>query len=74
VKLAALLILVSFPFLGAIVLGWVGQNRTMAARYKAARERTAAMADEADRGRERIAAADARLEASQQRLRELDAA
>jgi hypothetical protein len=68
-KLAALLILASFPFVGALVLGWLGQSRSWAARYRRARERTAALADEVDEMTERLEAADARLQESQRRLR-----
>jgi hypothetical protein len=67
-RLAIILTLAAFPFLGAVLLGWLGPKRTWATHYRRARERTAALADDADRQAERLEAADARLEASQQRL------
>lgn len=68
-KLAAILLLALFPFVGALLLAWIGPKRTAAAAYKRAMARRAAAADEADRERERLEAADARLEESQRRLR-----
>jgi hypothetical protein len=72
-RMTALVLLVLFPFVAAVVLGWVGSNRTWAAHYRRAQERTAAMAEAADLERERLEAADARLLASQRRLRGEDA-
>jgi hypothetical protein len=68
-RLVIILTLAAFPFVGAVLLAWLGPKRTWAAHYRHARERTAALEDDADRQRERLEAADARLEASQRRLR-----
>ena len=68
-RLAAILLLGLFPFIAAALLAWIGPKRTWAAHYRHARERTAALAEDASRERARLAEADARLRASQQRLR-----
>jgi hypothetical protein len=68
-RLTALLLLALFPFVGAALLAWVGPTRSWSARYRHARARTAAVAAVADRETERLAEADARLVASQRRLR-----
>ena len=68
-KLAAIILLGLFPFLGVLLLAWIGPKRTAAAGYRRAMERRAAAADEAERMRERLEAADARLQESQRRLR-----
>ena len=68
-RLAAILLLGLFPFIAAGLLAWIGPKRTWAAHYRHARERTAALAEAATRERARLAEAEARLEASQQRLR-----
>jgi hypothetical protein len=68
-KLAALFALALFPFLGGLLLAWIGPKHTAAAGYRRAMERRAAAADEADRERGRLEAADARLVESQRRLR-----
>lgn len=70
-QLAALLLLALFPFIGiALLILGAGPKRTAARAYRRAREHTAALADAVDRQRERLAEADARLEESQQRLRD----
>ena len=68
-KVAAIIALVIFPFLGALLLTWFGPKRTAAAAYRRAMESRAAAADAADEQRERLEAADARLVESQRRLR-----
>jgi hypothetical protein len=70
VRLTAILLLAAFPFIGGLLLAWLGSSRSWAARYRHARARNAALADEADRVRERLVEADARLAASQRKLRE----
>lgn len=67
-RLTAILLLGLFPFIGIVLLAWLGPKRTWSAHYRHARERTAAMATAADRERERLEAAGERLEASQRRL------
>jgi hypothetical protein len=69
VKLAAIFLFALFPFVGALLLAWIGPKRTAAAGYKRAMARRAAAADAADEERERLEAADARLQESQRRLR-----
>jgi len=69
VKLGAIFLLGLFPFVGALLLAWIGPKRTAAAGYKRAMARHAAAADAADAERLRLVAADARLEESQRRLR-----
>jgi hypothetical protein len=68
-RLFALFLLALFPFVAIALLAWLNPKRTWAARYRHARARTAALAEEADRERERLAEADARLAESQRRLR-----
>jgi len=68
-RLTVLVVLALFPFVGAALLAWLGPKRTAAARYRRAKERTAATAAAVDEGRQRLMAADARLRASQRRLR-----
>jgi hypothetical protein len=69
VTLAAILLLGLFPFIGIALLVWMGPRNSWSAHYRHARERTRQIAAAADRERERLEAADARLEASQRRLR-----
>jgi hypothetical protein len=69
VKLAAIFLFALFPFVGALLLAWIGPKRTAAAGYKRAMARRADAADAADEERERLEAADARLQESQRRLR-----
>jgi hypothetical protein len=68
--LTAILLLAAFPFIGVVLLAWLGPKRTFAAHYRHARQRTDALAADADRERERLEAADARLVESQRRLRD----
>jgi hypothetical protein len=68
-QLAAILLLGLFPFIGVVLLAWLGPKHTWAAHYRHARERTAAMAEAAELERQQLEAADARLQASQRRLR-----
>ena len=68
-KLAALIALVLFPFLGGLLLTWFGPKWTAAVGYRRAMESRTAAADAADEQRERLEAADARLVESQRRLR-----
>ena len=67
-KIAAILLLALFPFVGAVLLTWIGPKRTAAAGYKRAMARRAAAEDAADEQRQRLEAADARLTESQRRL------
>jgi hypothetical protein len=67
-KLAAILLFALFPFVGALLLTWIGPKRTAAAGYKRAMARRAATSDAADEERHRLEAADARLTESQRRL------
>ena len=68
-QLAAILLLGLFPFIGVVLLAWLGPKHTWAAHYHHAREHTAAVAEAAERERQQLEAADARLQASQRRLR-----
>lgn len=68
-QIMALVILGLFPFIGiALLILGAGPKRTAARAYRQAREHTRQVAAAADRENERLAAADARLEASQRRL------
>jgi hypothetical protein len=67
-QLTALFVLALFPFIGIALLVWKGPKHTAARAYRHARERTAAAAEAADRERERLVEADARLAESQRRL------
>ena len=69
-QLTALLLLALFPFIGMALLVWMGPRQSWSARYRRARQRTAALAAAVDRERERLVEADARLAESQRRLRE----
>ena len=68
-RIVAILLLAAFPFIGAALLGWMDSGRSWSARYRHARARTRALAEEADREHERLVEADARFTASQRRLR-----
>lgn len=67
-KILAISILVSFPFIGALLLAWIGPKRTLAAHYRDARQRTAALAAVADQQHERVLAAGLRVKESARRL------
>jgi hypothetical protein len=68
-QLTAILLLGLFPFIGIALLVWMGPRNSWSARYRHARDHTRQIAALADRENARLAAADARLEASQRRLR-----
>jgi hypothetical protein len=67
-QLTALFLLALFPFIGIAVLVWKGPKHTAAKAYRQARQRTAALAEAAERESARLAEADARFAESQRRL------
>ena len=67
-QLTALLLLALFPFIGIALLVWMGPRQSWSAHYSKARQRTAALAEAAERENARLAEADARFAESQWRL------
>jgi hypothetical protein len=68
VKLVAILVLASIPFAGIVMLVWKGPRSGAARLYHQAAAQRDAAAEEVERMRLRLAAADQRLTAIHQRL------